>query len=342
MNFEDLPNELHCGLFGYFHSIDLFQAFYGLNERFNQLLIQFPAHHVDFRGVSRVHFTHFCRQYLPRILPEVHSVCLSNGDSTPGLAEDFIAHGFTLDQFVQLRSLTLDSFGRSKLVNEMIFQCMNFSHGMRLRLIALSLYYEDEPLDRIWSLPSLKSYTGCFTTFSDESQIQALTEVSSSIERLALIATTHRLDTLAHILRHTPELRHLTVTIYHEADTEPIAIPRLRLRSLHLSYKSESTEDLIALFRQMPNLRRMKLNTENLSISGREFEKIVVTYLPTLECFQLNMNFRAPPGTNRAEVADEPLSTFQSSFWTEEKKWFVRREWSSDEHQYYMRLSTIS
>lgn len=166
MDFERLPNELLCDAFGYLHAIDLFQAFYGLNERFNQLLIHFPAHHVDFCGVSRVHFTEFCRRHLPRIVSRVHSLYLSNGGSTPGLADDFVEHDFTMDQVVQLHSLTLQSFGKSKLVDEMICQCMHLSHIMRLRLIALSFYYEDEPLDRIWNLPSLKSYTSCCTIHS--------------------------------------------------------------------------------------------------------------------------------------------------------------------------------
>ena len=97
MSFEHLPNELLCGVFGYLHALDLLRAFYGLNERVNQLLIQFPSHHVDFCGASRVHFTQFRQQHLARILPRVYSLNTPDGDSTPGLAEDFLAHGFTLN-----------------------------------------------------------------------------------------------------------------------------------------------------------------------------------------------------------------------------------------------------
>jgi hypothetical protein len=51
MNFERLPNELLSNVFGHLYAIDLFQSLYDLNERFNQLLIHFPSHHVDFRDV---------------------------------------------------------------------------------------------------------------------------------------------------------------------------------------------------------------------------------------------------------------------------------------------------
>ena len=342
MNFERLPNELLCAVFDYLHAIDLFHTFYGLNERFNQLLIQFPAHHVDFRGVSRVHCTHFCRQYLPRILPEVHSLYLSNGDSTAGLAEDFIAHGFTLDQFVQLRTLILESISSVTTANQMMFQYTHLSHLTILRLIDCKDAYADGLLNRIWSLSSLKSYTAPFTTIFNEPLIEELTNVSSSIERLALTDTKLKLHAVVHILHHTPELRQLILSMYQGARLATIDTPSQHLISLNLNYSGESTEALIALFRQMPTLRRVKLDIFDLYVSGRELEKTVVTYLPRLEYFQLNMQFQPLRSDNWEEVADKALSTFQSSFWTEEKKWFVRREWSSDEHQYYMRLSTIS
>jgi hypothetical protein len=74
MNFERLPNELLSGIFGYLYVIDLFQSFYGLNEHFNQLLIDFPAHRVDFRNASTLHFIEICRHPRSRTVPQVHSL----------------------------------------------------------------------------------------------------------------------------------------------------------------------------------------------------------------------------------------------------------------------------
>lgn len=131
----------------------------------------------------------------------------------------------------------------------------------------------------------------------------------SSVSRTVLAS-----DALVHILQHTSELQHLQVKTVVSDKTTTVDIPRLRLTSLHLIYFSNSGEDLIALFRQMPALRRIQLNIYSLYFSDRELEKFIVAHLLQLERFQLNMEFRALADTKREKVVDQLLTTFQSSF----------------------------
>jgi hypothetical protein len=149
------------------------------------------------------------------------------------------------------------------------------------------------------------------------------------------------LDELVHIFKHTPELQHLAVSIQVRGYGEAIDIPPLHLTSLNLSYHSNSTDLLIALFRQMPALRRIKLEI-NLLVIGSRWEELIVTHLPQLECFQLKMEFGALPDTNREETVDKLLATFQSLFWTKEHQWFVRCDWCFCVINQTIRLSTIS
>ena len=342
MNFERLPNELLCDVFGYIHAIDVFHAFYGLNERFNQLLIQFPSHHVDFRNVSRVQFADFCHRHLPRILSRVHSVHVSGDDSTAGLPEEFLTYGSTLDQLVHLRSLTLESIQEAITVNQIMFQCTHLNHLRRLRVVLCAYDYDGELLERIWTLPSLKSYTGCRDPFAHRSETLMLTDISSSIERLVLNNFRIPFNSLVFILKHTPHLQHLQAHTIARYGRKTLDIPPLRLTSMRLSYDSTSIEDLIALLRQMPRLRRIILDIGNLFVSGCELEWIIVTHLPQLECFQFKMEFQPPPGCTSKISAEQIIRTFQSSFWTEKHAWFFRCEWSADERFDDMILSTIS
>ena len=174
------------------------------------------------------------------------------------------------------------------------------------------------------------------------SPILILIDVSSSIKRLSLADSTLSFDALVRLLKHTPALQHLKVKTLVPYDREVMDIPPLHLISLHLFYDSESTEDLIALLRQMPKLRRLQLDTEDLYISGSELKRIIVTHLLQVDSFQLNMNFQAPPGADREEIVSQSLATFQSPFWTTEHQWFMRCEWSLDEYRREIRLSTTS
>ena len=341
MKVEDLPNELLGDVFGYLNAIDLFQAFYDLNERFNQLLIQLPSHHLDFHDASRVQFNDFCRHHLPRIAPQIHSVYLIGGNSTPMLPENFLAHGFTVDQFVHLRSVTLAFIPSSRSLDQMISQCMHLVHLERLCVIPSLRLYKYEVFNQIWKLPTLKSCTIGLKCF-DESEFLKLSTVSRSIKRLTLNGAALQLDALVNIFRHTPELKHLQVGLVGGHNRPTVHNLLLCLTSMHLSYDSNSTEALIALFQQMPNLCRIKLDINRIYINGRAFEEIIDTYLPQLERFQFRSEFQALYLFGQEATANQILATFQSSFWTERKQWFVRIFWSDHKERNEMRLSTIS
>ena len=340
MNFERLPNELHFGIFGYFHAIDLFRAFYGLNEHFNQMLLQIPSQHLDFRDASRVQFADFCHRHLPLILSTVHSLHISGASATPGLADIFLAYGFTLDRFTQLRSLTLESIKLAETVPRMISQCAHLSHLVRLRMLDCLDNYRGELIQQMWDLPSLTSFT-IRCQDPEDLKIKKFTSVSSSIKRLTMDSFVFSFDKLVHILKHTPQLQHLAARLICTSAAASMKIPRLCLSSLHLSYDSNSTEALIALFKKMPHLRRLKLDL-NLCLSGDELKRIIVSHLPKLECFDLKMNFQVELRSKREATANRLMAMFQTPFWLIEKQWFFRCSWSSEETIDEMTLWTTS
>ena len=90
-----------------------------------------------------------------------------------------LAHDFSLDQFVQLRLLTLESIQNATPVSQIMTQCRHLCCILGLRVINCLANYRCAPLNWIWNLPRLKSYVTCLDLL-DESEIWKLSAVSSS------------------------------------------------------------------------------------------------------------------------------------------------------------------
>lgn len=107
MTFELLPNEIIINSFEYLNAPDLFNAFDGLNYRFQRLIQNIPLR-LDFQGVRKRTFDQFCKRMLsnPEIKNHIYSLKLSDEISTCGQINAFLSL-FSLNEFSHLRSLTL-------------------------------------------------------------------------------------------------------------------------------------------------------------------------------------------------------------------------------------------
>jgi len=82
---EHLPNELFVEIFGYLNGVDTVYAFSQLNIRFRCLINDY-VRNFDFKFVSKAKFDFITR------LHDTHqwrSLCLSDGDKTPGQIKSF-------------------------------------------------------------------------------------------------------------------------------------------------------------------------------------------------------------------------------------------------------------
>jgi hypothetical protein len=68
--FEFLPNEILIECFEYLNAIDIFDAFYFLNNRYYKLIQNIPLH-LDFRHVQKSTFDQFCEWML--LNPKIQS-----------------------------------------------------------------------------------------------------------------------------------------------------------------------------------------------------------------------------------------------------------------------------
>ncbi len=69
---ELLPNELLLDLFKFLNTAYLVRAFFGLNNRFNQLIhLHFQTHPFSFQSISKEDFDVICEQHLPLLVDRI-------------------------------------------------------------------------------------------------------------------------------------------------------------------------------------------------------------------------------------------------------------------------------
>lgn len=326
MSLELLANELLLDLFEYLDGNYLIRAFHGLNSRFDQLILNhFHSYRFDFRSITKYNFDIICKYYFPLIIKQIKSLTLSNDDETPNLFELFFSYGFTLDKFIHLQILSLYSIESCNQVNQLIIQCHQLSYLTHLNLI--NSYIDDENkevndlLNNIWSLPRLY-YLNLNNNSLSRIWLRKISSISLSIRKLFIENINCSLEDLSHLIKQTPYLEHLSITISLNYDDENIPIIISSIKSLKLTF--ESTKIILKkLFQMMPNLISLKIKTMDIYLNGNKWKKILRDYLPKLKNFQFRMYFEFPRSKNIQEEFDKLINTYKTSFWIEKHQWFV-------------------
>ncbi|CAF3460064.1 unnamed protein product [Rotaria socialis] len=328
MKFESLPNEMLFEIFEYLDALHLLGAFYGLNARFNKFLNDsFKLYRLDFRSVSKTNFTTVCQLHLPSITDKIISLYLTDDDETPNLPEIFLSYNFTLDQFVHLKSLSLQLIQSHDVLSKILVQCHRLSYLTHLKLIECVFNNEENYLvNNIWSLPKL---INCHIDdiMPNGLYFSKLSVKSTSIKYLSMKNIICDLVSLTYVLEQTPCLERFNAAIISTEKNEKLHIRTSVLIGLHLSFRG-SIQTMMNLFQQLCNLRYLTLTTTYLILNGHEWQNILSQYLPKVELFRLKMDFHFRQGNNIECKIDELLDTFQTHFWIIKHRWFVRCDWN--------------
>jgi hypothetical protein len=124
MYFEFLPNEIILNLFEYIRISDLFNGFFDLNLRFNQLLcVQFQKFHLDLQFLSKTKCNYICQNIISLITDRIVSLHLSNDDDTPEQIELFLSHRYQFQQFTRLQSISLMYLESKVILGQILIEC---------------------------------------------------------------------------------------------------------------------------------------------------------------------------------------------------------------------------
>ena len=326
MTFETLANELLLELFEYLNAVHLFRAFHDLNSRINTLLFcRFQLYHLDFQSISKRNFDLICHEQLPFILDQTISLRLSDDDETPTLSNIFLSFGFTLDQFTRLKSLTLNRIYSFDIINHIIIQCRSLSCLTHLTILKCPLHTRGQNIpslfNHIWNLPKLMD-CNLSNTFPGLNLVSAIKSTSVTIENLSLDAIPCDLNDLSNIFVHTPHLRRLRTNISPTCQNQQLDTDAFSLISLKIFYPNSIFS--IMIIQNMPNLRYLTIKSTNICLNGHGWETILTDNLPNIVSFRLKMEFTFPYQCDIQQQINQLLDTFQTPFWLEKHRWFVR------------------
>ncbi|CAF3294080.1 unnamed protein product [Rotaria socialis] len=341
MDLETLPDELLFGILEFLSTAHLFRAFYGLNRRFDTLLLEhFRIHGLDFRSISQHDFDTICRHHLPLIVGQVTSLHLSEAYDTPEQAHYFLEHGFALRQFTGLRSLSLQHFISIKKINKILSECCHLTNLTHLKLDDCHCWFdhtgEDTVIDIIWSLPKL-IYCSLNIKIADQVHFTLPTVISFSIKYLIISCVQCLAWSIPYLFEYTPYLRYYK-GYFNALNYGFISSPISSAITLDLCFLSVKPNMIENILEHMPNLRQLTVHMKDEAcIDGHQWEHIIRNYLPKLKRFKFNMEIKSI--SNKEQEVDRLLDSFRNRFWLEEHCWFVRCHWNLDGNE--IKLCTL-
>ena len=327
---ECFPNELFLEIFQYLDAVHLLQAFYNLNNRFNQLLlIQIQQYHFDFSSLSTTNFERFLQEYLPLIDTRVFTCHFSDDLHTQNLSKYFQFSNYRLNQFPQLRSLSIDCIYSFELINEITSQLKELPSLTHLRMTLQShldpeIHFRDF-ISHIWRLSTL-THCDINVIYPYVSWLMDMSVVSTSIRCLTLKTISYDWIKLSELVRYTPNLQHLVIGEFYQYIDTTVETTFNSLISFNVIIH-KSIDLMRSLFLKMSNLRSLTVEMQNVYFDGHQWETLLRHSFPHLNVFRLKMSIEFSSSEEIDDQVDQFLDSFSSSFWLNEHQWFVRCHW---------------
>ncbi|CAF4178366.1 unnamed protein product [Adineta steineri] len=282
---EDLPNELFGEIFSYLNGNDASFSLIYLNRRF-QCLVKEYCQRLDFKSITKSKFDLIFEEYDTQWC---QSLSLSNDHHTYGQIEYFLQFYSLIDHFSQLKSLTLynrKSIDTFKLLSQ-IFLLTNLV-SLTLKPICGKIMSEFD----FFNLKRL-AITSCKNT----TWIKKFSQLDS------LEYTMNNCCLSQIVLAWPVKLKHLKIVF--DNDDVGVLVPQ------SLTYLSELS--ILEIYQKkfgksLPN--------------GQVWEQLIRSSFPELKKFKFYFPFDY--GFVSIKKEKKVLSSFSTSFYLEEKKWFIR------------------
>jgi len=314
---DRLPVELIFHLLNFLDTQTILLSFRYVCQRFYLISNVYNQYEFNFQSCTKSNFNRFCRILCPE---NILSLSLSDDDQTPGQISLFLTK-FNFKQFENLRSLTLldiENINLNVILKDLIDLKLN-SLTIRSRTLCT------------WSTETLT----CLSTFLEHSSLKQFTlsiwcfEIYEFVwPRQCQIEYLHISNRLTYeqycsILDRCSMLKTFIVKDVLWNDTSIMQINQYRqLKSLTLEDNRMDIYKLEQFLSLTPTLTYLKVIGMAYLIDSYRWEKILRIKLPNLERFEFfflswkNVNY------NFSDI-ESLIRPFQTSFWLENKHWFV-------------------
>ncbi|CAF4689568.1 unnamed protein product [Rotaria sp. Silwood1] len=304
-----LPVELLHEIFHYLSTIDIFNAFSNINYYLDSSLLKYEKYHINFRSCLKKHFDFICIHIQPH---QIISLILSNSDDTPEQFQIFFTL-FNIEQFTSLRSITLIDIENDLLLN-LIDNLTNSNINKYLESFKIIRYDLSDKNIPDYTITKLLPYR------LKQLDVYNASCVMISLSNLRYL-TVHNctINELQQILSLLPMLWSLDVTNHTGGQWKTMDKVPTHLKRLVLNLDVwMSMVDIEEFLLKLPYLKHLELqiNGNLVDLCNGERWSILTKYLITF-----NFNF-----TTKHDIVNFPyllINSFCSSFWLEEKQWFI-------------------
>ncbi|CAF0981370.1 unnamed protein product [Adineta ricciae] len=211
MTLERLPDELLIELFEYFDAPELFQIFYGLNNRFNTILFdKCRSSHLNFHSMMKYGYASQCQSYLRTIVDQIISLRLfGESNEYPSQMNIFASIGISLEEFTHLRSVSL-LYVNSSDAFSLVLSCYGMPHLTHLKVFQSSRpsAIDQNFSNAVWGLPKLAHFR-----LKTSDRFSLPTTISVTLTYVSILCDVGDLTLIDGIIRQTRSLLYLHIPL---------------------------------------------------------------------------------------------------------------------------------
>ena len=317
---EDLSNELLYEIFNYLDVYHVYQGFYSLNQRLQNLMTHstLPLN-INLLLVSKSNHAQFHQQML---MPNNHRI-LSLRLSDVFLADLMFSSVRITSNFTRLETLIFDHC-ESKFLPIILHHLTVLPCLSSLIIVSVNHIFKSVDLyHAIFGLPVLKYCKVLLQTSSLNHFLPLITKRISPIEQL-IVHDVFSLEQLNAILSCVPDLRHLSVQSLAGSGNFQKNLFSCKLNNL----TNVSAENITIPFKQFQlistslfsQLEVLRLSTKNNQeyIDAEQWEQLILFAMPKLHIFDFQSTNYLPGNTRDCQLMyDSFVAQFSTVFWLE-------------------------
>jgi hypothetical protein len=335
---ETLPVELLYRIFDNLDAQTILLSLRSVSKLFRSVVNNYNRYILDFQLISKRNFYLLCRFINPQ---NVISLTLSNENLTSNQIDLFISL-VRLQEFTRLRSLTLLNIDTGQL--NLILETININF---LTSFSVNIGEYDNKiiettanlLSSIIAKPTLRKLE-----FNPNSQIiwHIVWPTNYTIQYLTInnYVFSAYIDDLCIIFQSFPHLHTFTIEEIPKKSINNLASIHFRqLKSLTITDVDETIDGVESFLLLTPSLVYLKLVGGKQMLNGKRWEQFIQTNISQLDTFEFYFVQRQLTTQTPGDV-ESIISSFKSSFWIEQKKWFVTCE-CLEEYPEIIHLSSI-
>ena len=332
ISLENFPNEILIEIFEYLDLNDIYNGFFGLNDRFKSLLtyLNIPFQ-IDFFRISKSELDLYNGNVFQRNKHQIKILHLSN----PFTVDAILSPVHLICRLTQMEKLIFDGI-HSKYLHNILKYLIDLPKFHSLILSPIDCISNPNVyFMKIFRIKQLKSCQFTYRIRGNENDILPidLDQVESSSIEYLMINGPFQYQSLQKFLVYLPKLRHLSIDFLLGSTHSPMEFSPIELKDLkYVSFDLRSIgfdqfKKLIENFFGHIEVLRLSTSRDFSYSHAKEWEELITSSIPNLRVFDMQNSY--------SELMSRFLYSctsgqFESKFW-QEKKWFFHHLNDCDE-----------